>query len=100
MPEVRRTVIVQVRRTVIVHVRLIMNVRLIVTMHVRLIVHVRVSDLKCMSDSQCMSILTEVDTGLLMLLLLAWQVRMEWRSSRPRSLSSKVFTVLWGSLFS
>ena len=52
------------------------------------------------SDSQCMSILTEVDTGLLMLLLLAWQVRMEWRSSLPRLSSSRVLTVLWGSLSS
>ena len=35
-----------------------------------------------MSDSQCMSSLTEVEAGMDMLLLEAWHVRMEWRSSR------------------
>ena len=47
-----------------------------------------------------MSILTEVDTGLLMLLLLAWQVRMECRSWRLRLSSMRVLTVLCGSEFS
>ena len=39
-----------------------------------------------------MSILTEVATGLLRLLLLAWQVRMLCRSRLDRSSSSSVLT--------
>ena len=55
----------------------------------------------CLHENlQCMSILTGVETGLLMLLLLAWQVSTECRSVRWWFSKRIVFTVLCLSVFS
>ena len=50
--------------------------------------------------SQCKSILTDVETGLLMLLFEAWQVKIEWRSFLWRSSIRRILMIFCGSEFS